>query len=77
MFFPGSEIPEWFSHQCMGDEVNIMEPFSHLCNDWIEIAVCVVLCSLLHHQIQSHHPIKCTVIVNGINFNFVPSKIVA
>ena len=57
--------------------MNIMEPFSHLCNDWIGIAVCVVLCSLLHHQIQSHHPIKCTVIVNGINFNFVSSKIVA
>ena len=31
--FPGSEMPKWFSHQCMGDEVNIMEPFSHLCND--------------------------------------------
>ena len=35
--FPRSEIPEWFSHQCTGDEVNIREPFSHLCNDWIEI----------------------------------------
>ncbi|XP_030936792.1 TMV resistance protein N-like isoform X2 [Quercus lobata] len=44
--FPGSEIPEWFSHQCMGNEVNIMEPFSHLCNDWIGIAVCVAFCSL-------------------------------
>uniref|UniRef100_A0A7N2MH25 ADP-ribosyl cyclase/cyclic ADP-ribose hydrolase n=1 Tax=Quercus lobata TaxID=97700 RepID=A0A7N2MH25_QUELO len=49
--FPGSEIPEWFSHQCMGDEVNIMEPFSHLRNEWIGIAVCVVFCSGPHFQI--------------------------
>ncbi|XP_075650557.1 TMV resistance protein N-like isoform X2 [Castanea sativa] len=53
--FPGSEIPEWFSHQCMGNEVNIMEPFSHLCNDWIGIAVCIVFCPLPHHQI-CHDP---------------------
>ncbi|XP_075649095.1 TMV resistance protein N-like [Castanea sativa] len=53
--FPGSEIPEWFSHQCMGNEVNIMKPFSHLCNDWIGIAVCIVFCPLPHHQIR-HDP---------------------
>ncbi|XP_075648850.1 TMV resistance protein N-like [Castanea sativa] len=54
--FPGSEIPEWFSHQCMGNEVNIMEPFSHLCNDWIGIAICVVFCTLPHQKID-----ECTV----------------
>ena len=57
MVFPGSEIPEWFSHQCMGDEVNIMEPFSHLRNDWIGIAVCVAFCPLPHHEIHNN-PIK-------------------
>ncbi|XP_075650739.1 TMV resistance protein N-like [Castanea sativa] len=51
--FPGSEIPEWFSHQCMGNDVNIMEPFSHLCNDWIGIAVCIVVFPLPHHQIRN------------------------
>nr|XP_023885698.1 disease resistance-like protein DSC1 [Quercus suber] len=65
LLFPGSEIPEWFSHQCMGHEVNIMEPFSHLCNDWIGIAVCLVLCSLPRYQIQSDYPICFRLITNG------------
>ena len=50
--FPGSEMPEWFSHQCIGDEVNIMEPFSHLSNEWIGIAICTVFCSL--PSLQKH-----------------------
>nr|POE84369.1 hypothetical protein CFP56_66405 [Quercus suber] len=61
--FPGSEILEWFSHQCMGDEVNIMEPFSQLCNDWIGIAICLVFC----HQ----NYIPFYLIVNGNKFGFV------
>jgi hypothetical protein len=40
---PGSEIPEWFSHQSMGPEVNIKLHYSHLCNDFMGIALCVVL----------------------------------
>ncbi|KAL4596740.1 hypothetical protein ACB092_12G184600 [Castanea dentata] len=62
--FPGTEISEWFSHQCMGDKVNIMEPFSHLCNDWIGIAVCVVFGPHSHHQIQNN-PVICTLSING------------
>ena len=62
--FPGSEILEWFSHQCMGNEVNIIEPFSHLCNDWIGIAVCIVFCPLPHHQIHGD-PVYCTLSANG------------
>ena len=62
--FPGSEMPEWFSHQCMRDEVNIMEPFSHLCNDWIGIVVCIVFCPLPHHQIHGN-PVSCILSANG------------
>ncbi|KAK9993241.1 hypothetical protein SO802_022944, partial [Lithocarpus litseifolius] len=62
--FPGSEMPEWFSHQCLGNEVNIMERFSPLCNDWIGIAVCVVFCPLTHHQIR-YNPVSCKLSANG------------
>ena len=62
--FPGSEMPKWFSHQCMGDEVNIMEPFSHLRNDWIGIVVCIVFCPLPHHQIHGN-PVSCILSANG------------
>ncbi|KAK9993252.1 hypothetical protein SO802_022955 [Lithocarpus litseifolius] len=68
--FPGSEIPEWFSHQCMGHEVNIMEPFSHLRNDWIGIAVCIVFCPHPHHQIHGN-PVLCQLSANGKEFSFV------
>ncbi|XP_075648064.1 TMV resistance protein N-like [Castanea sativa] len=40
---PGSEIPEWFSHQSMGNEVKIKLP-SHLCKN-VGIAICVVFCT--------------------------------
>ncbi|XP_050252021.1 disease resistance protein RUN1-like [Quercus robur] len=70
VFFPGSEMPEWFSHQCMGNEVNIMEPFSHLCNDWIGIAVCVAFCSLSCHQINNG-PVHMWLRVNGKDMSFV------
>ncbi|XP_030934007.1 TMV resistance protein N-like isoform X1 [Quercus lobata] len=68
--FPGSEIPEWFSHQCMGNEVNIMEPFSHLCNDWIGIAICVAFCSLPCHQ-NLNGPVQFRLRVNGKDMSFV------
>ncbi|KAL4596726.1 hypothetical protein ACB092_12G183900 [Castanea dentata] len=70
--FPGSEIPEWFSHQCMGNEVNIMEPFSHLCNDWIGIAVCTVFSPLPHRKIR-YNPVFYNLSANGKDMSFTQS----
>uniref|UniRef100_A0A2N9G555 ADP-ribosyl cyclase/cyclic ADP-ribose hydrolase n=1 Tax=Fagus sylvatica TaxID=28930 RepID=A0A2N9G555_FAGSY len=67
LVIPGSEIPKWFSHQNMGDEVNINEP-SHLCNEWMGIAVCALFFSNKHHpcdQINNHHELACHLIANG------------
>ncbi|XP_050254551.1 disease resistance protein RUN1-like [Quercus robur] len=49
IFFPGSEIPEWFSHQSMGDEVEIKIP-SHLCKN-VGIAFCFVFCTHEQHDL--------------------------
>ena len=57
---PGTETPEWFSHQSIGAEVNIKESYSQLCNEWMRIAVCVVFCS--HHNRDS---LFCWLIANG------------
>ena len=65
-FCPGSEIPEWFSHQCAGAKVYINEPFSNLFNEWIGIAFCVVFCSLPHHQIHKNdNRLLCLMKANG------------
>ena len=74
--FPGSEMPGWFSHQCMGNKVKIMEPFSHFCNDLIGIAICVVFGSLPHHQIQSDYPIVRMLQVGRQYFYTIPGKMV-
>ncbi|GMY39807.1 TMV resistance protein N-like [Fagus crenata] len=59
---PGSEIPEWFSHQSMGPEVNIKLHYSHLCsNDVMGFAVCAVFCS----DGISYKDINWCFIVNG------------
>uniref|UniRef100_A0A7N2R486 ADP-ribosyl cyclase/cyclic ADP-ribose hydrolase n=1 Tax=Quercus lobata TaxID=97700 RepID=A0A7N2R486_QUELO len=52
MIIPGSVIPKWFIHQSIGAEVNIKEPSSHLCDDWMGTAICVVFSSLLHFSIS-------------------------
>ncbi len=65
---PGSEILEWFSHQSLGAELNIKEPYSHLCNELMGIVVCVVFCSQErhpHHQIDNHNDLSCWLIANG------------
>ncbi|KAL4625614.1 hypothetical protein ACB092_05G038400 [Castanea dentata] len=58
MIIPGSVIPKWFIHQSIGAEVNIKEPSSHLCDDWMGIAACVVFSSLKFLR-------SCQFIANG------------
>ena len=60
MVIPRSVIPKWFRYQCMGAEVNIKEPSCHLCtNEWMGIAICVVFCSLSHHQFKGYRSLSC------------------
>ena len=71
----GSEIPAWFSHQSLGAEVNIKEPYSHLCNELMGIVVCVVFCSQdnhPHHQIDNYHHLTCWLIANGKQMSVAP-----
>nr|POE98730.1 hypothetical protein CFP56_70263 [Quercus suber] len=62
MVITGSVIPKWFIHQSIGVEVTIKEPFSHLCDDWMGIAICVVFDSLPESLPKT---ISCQVIANG------------
>ena len=59
MVIPGSVIPKWFIHQSIGAEVNIKEPSSHLCDEWMGTAVCVVFSSDLNFSLS------CRLIANG------------
>ena len=45
---PGSVIPKWFSQQKVGDSVNLQLP-SHLCNQFMGIAVCVIFVFCQHY----------------------------
>ena len=57
----------------MGAEVNIKETSSHLCtNEWMGIVVCVVFCSVPHHQIKSFCSLALQLIVNGNKLHSCP-----
>ena len=59
MIIPGSVILKWFIHQSIGAEVNIKDPSSHLCDEWMGTAVCIVFSSLLYFSLS------CQLIANG------------
>ena len=57
----------------MGDEVNIKEPSSQFFEEGMGIVICVVFCSLPHHQINDHCSLLCHLIVNGKVLSAKPS----
>ncbi|KAK4585075.1 hypothetical protein RGQ29_022660 [Quercus rubra] len=70
LVIPGSKISKWFYHQSMGAELNISEP-SHLCNEWMGIAVCVLFFS--NHQIHKNCIISCFLTANGEDTSIMSS----
>ena len=53
--------------------MNIQEHSSHLCNEWMGIAACVVFCSHPHHQIHDNCSLSCWLIVNGKKMSSAPN----
>ncbi|XP_075654034.1 disease resistance protein Roq1-like isoform X2 [Castanea sativa] len=72
IILPGSVIPKWFSHQSVGAEVTITIPSCYLCDELMGIAVCVVFCSLPHHQIDEKISLQCLLMVNGKEMSSSP-----
>jgi hypothetical protein len=75
---PGSEIPEWFSHQSMGPEVNIKLHYSDFCNDVMGIALCAVVCfdaaCTVFSSDAAYNCIEWRFIANGKEIHFDEDK---
>ncbi|XP_016650521.1 PREDICTED: TMV resistance protein N-like [Prunus mume] len=56
---PGSEIPDWFDNQSVGDSI-IMEPPlpPQTCSDWVGIALCVVFEDSAHLKHYNYFEIR-------------------
>nr|POE88567.1 hypothetical protein CFP56_51862 [Quercus suber] len=77
MIITRSVIPKWFIHQSVGAELNIKEPSSHLCDEWMGTAVCVLFSSpplefSLDCQLIANGKVMSTIAaILGINYDIV------
>ena len=65
LMIPGNRIPRWFSHQTKGTKISVKVP-SHLHDEWMGIAVCVVFCSTPPYKTN---PIDCRTIFSVLTTN--------
>ena len=65
LLIPGNRIPRWFSHQTKGTEISLKVP-SHLHDEWMGIAVCIVFCSTPPYETN---PIDCCTIFSVLTDN--------
>ncbi|ONH89905.1 hypothetical protein PRUPE_8G023100 [Prunus persica] len=61
--WPGSEIPDWFDNQSVGDSIIVVPPLPpQTCSDWVGIAFCVVFEDYEHlkHPSYNYFQIRCS-----------------
>ncbi|XP_075647851.1 TMV resistance protein N-like [Castanea sativa] len=63
LVIPGSEIPQWFSHQSVGNIVNAQVP-SHSSNKCFGIAVCAVFSCCNVHLSNRALFLRCHILIN-------------
>ncbi|XP_028955994.2 TMV resistance protein N-like [Malus domestica] len=74
MSLPGSEIPDWFSHQCMGSSVTLQLPLNYYHNKVLGFAICAVSKFRGAHYCASDLSVRCFCTFKGdhgdFNYNF-------